>query len=70
MGPLSGLIGMLPGMGAMKELKNANVDERELDRARGDHPLDDPEERPDPDADQRLAAANGSPPARAPTSRR
>ncbi|HVD38537.1 MAG TPA: signal recognition particle protein, partial [Solirubrobacterales bacterium] len=32
MGPLSGLIGMLPGMGAMKQLKNADVDERELDR--------------------------------------
>jgi signal recognition particle subunit SRP54 len=32
MGPLSGLIGMLPGMGAMKELKNAEVDEGELDR--------------------------------------
>src|SRR6185295_11550925 len=27
MGPLSGLIGMLPGMGAMKQLKNADVDE-------------------------------------------
>ena len=32
MGPLSGLIGMLPGMGAMKQLKNADVDESELDR--------------------------------------
>jgi signal recognition particle subunit SRP54 len=32
MGPLSGLIGMLPGMGAMKGLKNADVDEGELDR--------------------------------------
>ena len=32
MGPLSGLIGMLPGMGAMKQLKNADVDEAELDR--------------------------------------
>ena len=32
MGPLSGLIGMLPGMGAMKQLKNADVDEGELDR--------------------------------------
>ena len=26
MGPLSGLIGMLPGMGAMKQLKGAEVD--------------------------------------------
>jgi signal recognition particle subunit SRP54 len=32
MGPLSGILGMLPGMGAMKQLKNADVDERELDR--------------------------------------
>jgi signal recognition particle subunit SRP54 len=32
MGPLSSIMGMLPGMGAMKELRNANVDERELDR--------------------------------------
>jgi signal recognition particle subunit SRP54 len=32
MGPLSGLIGMLPGMGAMKQLKGADVDEGELDR--------------------------------------
>jgi signal recognition particle subunit SRP54 len=32
MGPLSGILGMLPGMGAMKQLKNANIDERELDR--------------------------------------
>jgi len=32
MGPLSGLIGMMPGMGAMKGLKDADVDESELDR--------------------------------------
>jgi signal recognition particle subunit SRP54 len=32
MGPLSGIIGMLPGMGAMKQLKNAPIDESELDR--------------------------------------
>ena len=32
MGPLSGIVGMLPGMGALKQLKNADVDERELDR--------------------------------------
>jgi signal recognition particle subunit SRP54 len=32
MGPLSGLLGMMPGMGAMKQLKNADVDEGELDR--------------------------------------
>ncbi|HEX5762449.1 MAG TPA: signal recognition particle protein [Solirubrobacterales bacterium] len=32
MGPLSGLIGMIPGMGAMKQMKNAQVDEGQLDR--------------------------------------
>src|SRR5689334_15271509 len=32
MGPISGLLGTLPGMGAMKQLNNADVDERELDR--------------------------------------
>jgi signal recognition particle subunit SRP54 len=33
MGPITNLLGMMPGTGgAMKELRNANVDERELDR--------------------------------------
>ncbi len=33
MGPLTSVLGMMPGMGkAVKELKNANVDDRELDR--------------------------------------
>ena len=33
MGPLTSVLGMLPGMGgALKELKNADLDERELDR--------------------------------------
>jgi signal recognition particle subunit SRP54 len=32
MGPLSGLLGMIPGMGAMKQLKNAKVDEGQLDQ--------------------------------------
>jgi signal recognition particle subunit SRP54 len=32
MGPIGGLIGMLPGFGQLKQLKNAKVDERELDR--------------------------------------
>jgi signal recognition particle subunit SRP54 len=32
MGPMGNLIGMLPGMGAMKGLKDADVDESELDR--------------------------------------
>src|SRR5436190_12936836 len=32
MGPIGGLLGMLPGFGQLKQLKNAKVDERELDR--------------------------------------
>ena len=32
MGPIGNLMGMLPGFGQLKQLKNAKVDERELDR--------------------------------------
>jgi signal recognition particle subunit SRP54 len=32
LGPMSNLIGMLPGFGQLKQLKNVRVDERELDR--------------------------------------
>ena len=33
MGPLTNVLGMMPGMGkAMKELRRPNIDERELDR--------------------------------------
>jgi signal recognition particle subunit SRP54 len=32
MGPLTNMLGMLPGFGAMKQLKGVKVDERELDR--------------------------------------
>jgi signal recognition particle subunit SRP54 len=32
MGPIGNLIGMMPGMGAMKQMKDADVDEGELDR--------------------------------------
>ena len=56
MGPLSGLIGMLPGMGAMKQLKNADVDEGELDRVEAIILSMTPGERGDPALDQRLAA--------------
>jgi signal recognition particle subunit SRP54 len=49
MGPLSGIIGMLPGMGAMKQLKNADVDERELDRLEAMILSMTPEERRNPD---------------------
>ena len=32
MGSLSSILGMLPGVPGMKELKNAQVDDRQLDR--------------------------------------
>ncbi len=54
MGPLSGLIGMLPGMGAMKQLKGADVDEGELDRVEAIILSMTPSERADP------ARINGS----------
>src|SRR6201996_209203 len=48
MGPLSGILGMLPGMGAMKQLKNANIDERQLDRTEAIILSMTPAERADP----------------------
>jgi signal recognition particle subunit SRP54 len=49
MGPLSNVLGMMPGMGgAMKELRNANVDERELDRLEAIILSMTPAERADP----------------------
>jgi signal recognition particle subunit SRP54 len=63
MGPLSGLIGMLPGMGAMKQLKNADVDEGELDRVEAIILSMTPGERADPgsiNGSRRKRIANGS----------
>ena len=54
MGPLSGLVGMLPGMGAMKQLKGVDVDEGELDRVEAIILSMTPAERVDP------AVINGS----------
>ncbi len=48
MGPLSGILGMLPGMGAMKQLRNANIDERQLDRTEAIILSMTPDERADP----------------------
>jgi signal recognition particle subunit SRP54 len=48
MGPLGNVMGMLPGMGAMKQLKNAEVDERELDRVEAIILSMTPEERNNP----------------------
>src|SRR5262249_31374163 len=63
MGPLSGLIGMLPGMGAMKQLKGADVDEGELDRVESIILSMTPEERVNPgviNGSRRKRIANGS----------
>ena len=63
MGPLSGIIGMLPGMGAMKQLKNADVDERDLDRVEAIILSMTPQERAHPgiiNGSRRKRIANGA----------
>jgi signal recognition particle subunit SRP54 len=63
MGPISGLLGMLPGMGAMKQLKGADVDEGELDRVEAIILSMTPAERVNPamiDGSRRKRIANGS----------
>jgi signal recognition particle subunit SRP54 len=63
MGPLSGILGMLPGMGAMKQLKNADIDERELDRVEAIILSMTPQERAHPgmiNGSRRKRIANGS----------
>jgi signal recognition particle subunit SRP54 len=61
MGPLTNLLGMLPGMGA--QLKGLKVDERELDRIQAIILAMTPEERRRPElikGSRRLRIANGS----------
>jgi len=63
MGPLSGILGMLPGMGAMKQLKNADIDEKELDRVEAIILSMTPQERINPgmiNGSRRKRIANGS----------
>ncbi|HEX6602194.1 MAG TPA: signal recognition particle protein [Solirubrobacterales bacterium] len=63
MGPLGNIIGMLPGMGAMKGLKNADVDEGELDRVEAIILSMTPAERADPhliNGSRRRRIATGS----------
>jgi signal recognition particle subunit SRP54 len=65
MGPISGLLGMLPGMGAMKQLKNAEIDEGELDRVEAIILSMTPEERANPaiikgSRRKRIAAGSGT----------
>ena len=66
MGPLTSVLGMMPGMGkAMKELRNANIDDRELDRLEAMILSMTPEERANPDVirgsrRRRIAAGSGT----------
>jgi signal recognition particle subunit SRP54 len=65
LGPLSGLIGMLPGMGAMKQLKGVEVDEGELDRVEAIILSMTPDERANPalingSRRKRIAAGSGT----------
>ncbi len=70
MGPLSGLIGMLPGMGAMKQLKGGRRRRGGAGPGRGDHPLDDPGRARRPGDDQRLPPQADRERARGPRSSR
>ena len=66
MGPLTSVLGMMPGMGkAMKDLKSANVDDRELDRLEAIILSMTPAERANPDVirggrRRRIAAGSGT----------
>jgi len=63
MGPLGSLLGMMPGMGQMKQLKDAEIDERELDRVEAIILSMTPEERVRPElvkGSRRRRIASGS----------
>jgi signal recognition particle subunit SRP54 len=63
MGPLSGILGMIPGMGAMKQLKNADIDEGQLDQVEAIILSMTPAERANPgmiNGSRRKRIANGS----------
>ncbi len=63
MGPIGNLMGMLPGFGQLKQLKNTKVDERELDRIEAIVTSMTPAERRNPkiiDGSRRKRIAAGS----------
>ncbi len=65
MGPLSNVLGMMPGFGQFKQLKNAKVDERELDRLEAIVTSMTPKERRNPNTidgsrRKRIAAGSGT----------
>ena len=60
---MGNLIGMLPGFGALKQIKNVRVDERELDRIQAIVTSMTPQERRNPqviDGSRRKRIAAGS----------
>jgi signal recognition particle subunit SRP54 len=63
MGPIGSLLGMMPGMGAMKQMRGADVDERELDRVEAMILSMTPQERANPgliNGSRRKRIATGS----------
>jgi signal recognition particle subunit SRP54 len=63
MGPIGNILGMLPGMGSMRQLKNADIDEGELDRVEAIILSMTPEERRNPEVingSRRRRIATGS----------
>jgi signal recognition particle subunit SRP54 len=63
MGPMDELLGMLPGMGGAKQLKNMQFDEKQLDHIEAIISSMTPEERQDPDiinGSRRKRIAQGS----------
>jgi len=63
MGPIGNVLGMLPGMGAMRQMKQADIDERELDRVEAIILSMTPEERRNPEVingSRRRRIATGS----------
>ena len=65
MGSLSSIVGLLPGVPGMKELKNAQIDERQMDRIEAIVFSMTPEERRHPDVidgsrRQRIARGSGT----------
>ena len=63
MGPIGNLIGMMPGMGAMKKMKDVDVDDGELDRVEAIILSMTPEERANPEiikGSRRKRIATGS----------
>ena len=71
MGSLSGILGMLPGVGKIKaQLEDANLDHDDPEASGGDHLVDDDEGAAARPTSSRPAARSASPRGRAPRCRR